>query len=423
LAATWIYDLMQHRPAVRRGRAYWSISPAMGRERRTAAGIPIGFDDDAEYLGGVEQLLARRVLAVPSSVAKLETIDEFRYATLLHLVRARDLALISVWSPTFLELLLAPLEAWTDCLCFDLRGAGVEQARILQSARSLAEKTELLWPQLALISCWADASAALYVDRVRALFPHVEIQPKGLIATEGCVSFPLLGHGGSALALRSHFFEFQEQDGTKGAACRRAEEVEQGGRYRVVLTTGGGLYRYQLGDVVEVTGFKARCPLLRFLGRSGPCCDRVGEKLEEAFVRSVMERVLSECGVRPRFVMLAPADEVPLRYRWYLQPGGPAPPERWQHLVDAMQAGLEANPHYRYAVELGQLAPLELAILDFHGPSAWSIYERRRMAEGQKAGDIKPTTLDPLSGWQRDFRPLTHGAAPPLTARRCPAVE
>src|SRR6185503_7302949 len=64
----WIADLMQTRPAVRRGRAYWSISPALTGRRFTAGGIPIGFDDDTAYLGTVERFALRKLLAVPAAM-------------------------------------------------------------------------------------------------------------------------------------------------------------------------------------------------------------------------------------------------------------------------------------------------------------------------------------------------------------------
>jgi len=40
--AAWIADLFWQRPAVRHGRAYWSISPALAPPRRSTGGIPIG---------------------------------------------------------------------------------------------------------------------------------------------------------------------------------------------------------------------------------------------------------------------------------------------------------------------------------------------------------------------------------------------
>ena len=73
---------------------------------------------------------------------------------------------------------------------------------------SLPEKIRQTWPRLALISCWTDAAAGQFVPEVKRMFPDVEIQPKGLLATEGFVSLPI--QAGSALALRCHFFEFEE---------------------------------------------------------------------------------------------------------------------------------------------------------------------------------------------------------------------
>ncbi len=144
--------------------------------------------------------------------------------------------------------------------------------------------TNELWPRLTLISCWTDAAAARGAVELQSMFPNVEIQSKGLLATEGCVTFPLVGRPAPVLAVGSHFFEFQEEgreneDADPFAGCRLAHELDRGGRYSVVLTTGGGLYRYRLNDSVEVVGFEHECPLLRFLGKTDRVSDLVGEKL------------------------------------------------------------------------------------------------------------------------------------------------
>ena len=123
--AAWIADLFRHRPAVRRGRAYWSISPALGPPRRTAGGIPVGFDDDAAYLGWLEQWAVRRLLVAPSRLSRIGDLRLFRYCTLLSLLAAEDLALISIWNPTFLPSLLLSLPKWLDRLCDDLRRGSV----------------------------------------------------------------------------------------------------------------------------------------------------------------------------------------------------------------------------------------------------------------------------------------------------------
>ncbi|HMC65976.1 MAG TPA: GH3 auxin-responsive promoter family protein [Gemmataceae bacterium] len=425
--AVWVYDLFRHRPALRHGRAYWSISPALGPRRYSSAGIPIGFEDDAAYLGAVDRFALSRLVAVPSAIACLDDMETFRYCTLLRLLATSDLTLISVWNPTFLTVLLGPLENWHERLCFDLAHGqlsapvplppslahrlalrdpdrAAKLAAVFRSGLSWPEKLQRLWPRLALISCWGDAAAARSLPVLRGLFPDVEIQPKGLLATEGCVSFPLLGRAAPALAVRSHFFEFQEsQSRNDRSACRLAHELDLGGRYFVVLTTAGGLYRYQLRDEVEVVGFENECPLLRFLGKADLISDLVGEKLAEPHVRAVLDRLFAEHDLTPPFAMVVPINDRPPHYRLYLQAQAQDRDFTWPGFEADLEAGLQENPYYRYAIRLGQLARIDVEVLDPLGEPGWLIYERACMARGQRAGNIKPAALDPGLGWAEAF--------------------
>src|SRR5262249_30342341 len=157
-------------------------------------------------------------------------------------------------------------------------------------AAAPAERHARLWPRLRLVSCWAEGAAGLYARQLAGLLPGVRIQGKGLLATEGVVSIPLTGYPGAALAARSHFFAFVPEG---GGAPRLAQELAAGQRYTIVLTTSGGLYRYRLGDVVEVVGHVDSCPLLAFIGREGIVSDRFGEKLHEPFVREALDALLT----------------------------------------------------------------------------------------------------------------------------------
>jgi hypothetical protein len=357
-------------------------------------------------------------------------MNNFRYCTLLSLLAADDLALISVWSPTFLTALLARLEEWQERLCHDLRRGSMSPptpvaeevlrplrrwlrpdparadywARVLGSPARWADRLHCIWPRLALVSCWTDAAAARFLPELRALFPDVEVQPKGLLATEGFVSFPLADRPGAALALRCHFFEFEELG---GAGCRLAHELNHGGRYRVVLTTAGGLYRYQLRDEVEVVGFHHECPLHRFVGKSDALSDLVGEKLAEPHVRAVLDRLVAARALQPRFALLVPIVDRPARYRLYIQaPGLTGGSPLLGSLRNGLDEGLMENPYYRHAVAGGQLAPAEVIALDPERNSAWQVYERRCLADGQKCGSIKPTALDKRTGWPEAFASL-----------------
>jgi GH3 auxin-responsive promoter len=437
--AAWLWDVLRQHPAVRAGTAYWSISPAAQRvERQTVGGTPIGFDSDREYLDGLQRWAMSRVLVVPPEVSQLSSIDNFRYATLGYLLAAEDLVLISIWSPTFLTALLDALPAWEERLCRDLHDGTfrlpspdqepvaprLTLPRLRRRSRELASvfgaeagaPTTLssVWPRLALISCWADAAAEMYVPQLQSRFPGVSLQPKGLLATEGVVSIPVVGQVGAALAIRSHVFEFIEVRDIDDEASTRsrtllAHELEVKRRYRVLLTTGGGLYRYDLGDVVEVVGFLRECPLLKFHGRHGSGSDLVGEKLNERHVRECLRVTFEELGVRPDFSLVVPQAAPPAYVALVVCPrpldtAAITPEFAWR-----LECRLRSNPQYRYAVDLGQLKPVEIRWLQLPQGQAWQIYEARCRELGQKAGDIKPTALDGRLDWVDVFRRVGGG--------------
>jgi hypothetical protein len=178
----------------------------------------------------------------------------------------------------------------------------------------------------------------------------VLVQPKGLLATECVVTIPY----GSArpLALTSHYFEFLSSSGD----LLGAHQLEQGAEYEVVVTNGGGLWRYRLGDLVACTGFVSRTPSLSFLGRAGHVSDLRGEKLSEPFVAQVLGS-------------LWPSEDAP----WAaLRPSSGSPPSyELVVAVDCLKDGddlarraddaLRANPHYALARRLGQLGPVTVA--------------------------------------------------------------
>src|SRR5262249_4986822 len=136
-----------------------------------------------------------------------------------------------------------------------------------------------------------------------------------------------------------------------------AHELEPGALYSVVLTTGGGFYRYRLHDLVEVTGWIHRCPLVRFRGKHGHVSDWFGEKLNEAHVAATLHQVFASLGLKPAFAMLA-CDTDPPSPGYVLYLDTFAPDKLLDRAVADIEAGLHDNFHYRYARELGQLAPL-----------------------------------------------------------------
>ncbi|MGE5673702.1 MAG: GH3 auxin-responsive promoter family protein [Mycobacterium leprae] len=408
--APWIADLYLHDWRLLRGQSYWSVSPVARRNQRTAGGIPIGFEEDADYLGGLQRRVMQSLMAVPSAVRLLSDMETFRYVTLLWLLRSRSLGLISVWNPTFLTLLLERLPEWLPRLADDLAAGTLSVAvpddlradltppptpRRADAVRAAGPDPARLWRNLRLVSCWTDANAAPYAPQIAALFPRARLQGKGLLATEGFVSFPLVGQEGAALALRSHFFELLPEGGGEPLLAHR---LEQGGRYSVVLTTSGGLYRYQLHDLVEVAGqLGAACPLLRFLGKEAHVSDRFGEKVNEQHVREALQSLTAGLGLAPAFAMVACEGKA---YTLFIE-APDASDEVLLRLGSALEGALRENFHYQYCRNLGQLEPVRVFRID---PGQGSqAYLQACVARGQRAGDVKPTSLHHLDGWLAIF--------------------
>jgi hypothetical protein len=420
----WLSDLLTERPALRGGPAYWAITPPGRRPARSAGGIRIGMEHDGDYFPALLRPLLSRVLAVPGVVARARDVDACRYITLRALLAAPDLRLISVWSPTFLTLLARELDVHFDDLLRDLEGESTSGpldrslraavARAIPARPALARALRRrfgaqppddlgeLWPHLALISCWADGHAARALGGVRDRFPHVEIQPKGLLATEGVLSIPIVGAPHPVAAVTSHYLEFLPQDDTLGATD--VASLDLGATYEVVLTTGAGFYRYRLRDLVRVEGFVGRTPMVSFQGRADRASDLAGEKLTPALVEHALAAAMDVCGIRPAFAMLAPVVEPSAGYCLFVD----ASPEHAEHLAAVVERELSKTHHYALCRALGQLEPLRpVAVRDGE-----RLYERECVRRGQRAGSVKPPALEPALGWERHFVEVSASMVP-----------
>lgn len=148
--------------------------------------------------------------------------------------------------------------------------------------------------------------------------PHRDL---GYIASEGRFNVPAADETASGiLALCSNYYEFipEEETASPHPTVLTSDELEAGRRYSIVLTTAGGLYRYRIQDIVEVTGFEGRAPLVAFIRKEGETASITGEKLHVNHLILAFDEVRRYCQIEIEQFRAVP-DYVRARYDIYLE--------------------------------------------------------------------------------------------------------
>lgn len=386
----WFADILEAYPKIAQGRFYWALSPAARETRILSGGATLGPINDAVFFGE-EAIGALSTLSVVPPDLALETdVDIWRTKTLFHLLAAKDLTFISIWSPTFLTALLDHFARFPDAVLGMLRDgtsdvpANPERARFIkQMLESGGLDGRAIWPHLELISTWADAGAGRFVPNLEKMFPQAAIQGKGLMSTEAMISIPVSGAQYPVLALGSAFFEFMDDDGELWLA----HEIMPDHQYRVIVTTSGGLYRYDTTDVVRIHEPFMGAPTLEFVGRAGEISDMCGEKLSGQTVTEALDPLAC-------FAFLAPIAQQPLHYALLMDAQAIS---QTQAVTEALRVDryLCTNPHYAHARNIGQLASVSALRVDDLA-SRWSM-----LSGGNKIVEstAKPPVLSLCEDW------------------------
>lgn len=382
-----------------RGSQYWSLSwiPTDLRKNDDS-----NTNDDLDVLPWWKKTVASLTMAVPSAVSFAETSEGSMIATLAYIISRRNLALISVWSPTFAMNMFEQLSqyrnelaeildqgnwcGWHKELSFMSCPKSREASSILKNwnGKLTGDFFETLWPGMGLISSWATSTSKFWADELIKLFPKARFIGKGLWATEGVITFPF--EGKYPLAVTSHFYEFADID---SGEIFPAWKLEKGQILKPLLTTGSGLFRYTMNDKVKVVEFAGHCPCFEFLGRLEGV-DMVGEKMSGVIAQDIINSANQSLNVNALTIFAVSGDqsnEMKPRYIVLCEKESDHPARGdVQKLAERL---LLESFHYRLARDLNQLGHAEVL---FH-PMARAIYQKRSEIKGMILGNLK---LEPL---------------------------
>lgn len=149
------------------------------------------------------------------------------------------------------------------------------------------------WPDLQLLTTWKCGNTRVYMDKFKDYFPEQTLhQEFGYFASECRAGLVMNGADDTVLFPHNHYFEFVDADQMESENPKylQLHELQKGKRYTVYITTYGGLYRYNMNDMVECSGAYKTIPTIQFIQKINGIVSMTGEKIhEKQFIDAVTE--------------------------------------------------------------------------------------------------------------------------------------
>ena len=209
----------------------------------------------------------------------------------------------------------------------------------------------------------------------------------------------------------------EDQVGRDEPETVEATDLIEGRRYFILPTTAGGLYRYQIHDLVRCVGFHGRAPVIEFLNKGAHFSSMTGEKLSEFQVVAAVTAAQRALGLRLGSFLLLPTWGEPPSYTLLVEGadlGEGLSPGRLADEVDAQLRRQNAEyENRRTTLRLGPIRTRRLL------PGSWADFQKRRLAQsGGTVEQYKQPHLMPDLGVIDTFPPgETEAATTPEPAR------
>ncbi|MDR3210489.1 MAG: GH3 auxin-responsive promoter family protein [Planctomycetota bacterium] len=415
----WMYRVFLDHPQLNSGKYLVLTSPAnLGL---TKGGIPYGCMSGKQLAD--QSIPVRRRLAVPPAVQEISDSEGRWLNTLLFALAHKDLSLVLAVNPSSLLAVASRLREKAEELIEHLSRRELFPTLTPRLDKALARRfhptderaKELreifqadgtllpaaIWPKLQLISTWQGGASSFYLPHVSAAWGGVPQRCLGLRASEGTFSIPLRDNTSSApLAVCGHAMEFvpaEVENLEANTPTLLANDLEQGKSYRMVVTTSGGFYRYDLGDVVEVTRFNRSTPEISFIRRAGANLSVSGEKVTEDQLVEAMQRAGEKGVLLNGFTVTWEMENSVTRYVLAVEYAGGTDRffqrqtlmrEQFQEMLNRFDQALqEVNCEYAAKRRDGRLSDPRLVLL---ADGSYRDYYASQGKEGRPENQVKP---------------------------------
>ncbi|WP_191017200.1 GH3 auxin-responsive promoter family protein [Treponema zioleckii] len=243
---------------------------------------------------GLEQHVSSFITANPSTVIELQrTVDE-NLDEMIKDIENGTLSERFEIAPeirSVLSKLYKPNKARAD----ELRALREKYGRILPKH---------YWPDFQFLTTWRCGNTHVYTNKFEGYFPEQTLhQEFGYFASECRAGLVMNGGCDTVPFPHAHYFEFVSADDMDKPEPRfyQLHELEVGKRYLIYITTYAGLYRYNMNDMIEVTGMYGTIPTIQFIQKVNGIVSMTGEKVHERQFMEAVQRAEDETGLQTRF--------------------------------------------------------------------------------------------------------------------------
>ncbi len=301
----WMRQVVSEFPGIVRGKLL-TIHAPLG-ETKTPPGISCG--SITSFLLSINQgsRIAQGIHAIPPEVFCLSDFKA-KYYYILRFALESPISNISAVNPSSILLFCRKLQEFAPRLAEDLKSGSINDDldvpagfrskiglglrpqpavadRLMKSlSRHGFVKPGEVWETLCLLCAWKGGSSSFYLDQFPKYFDDLKVMDFGYLATEGSFSVPLSADDSDGVLIpHGHYLEFipESEKARGGDAALPMEKLEPGARYFVLVTGSHGLYRYDINDIVECTGFYRKTPRVVFLGKGENVLSITGEKVTD----------------------------------------------------------------------------------------------------------------------------------------------
>lgn len=376
------------------------------RETTTQSGIPCGAITG--LTAAMQNPLVRQTYCMPPATMGIKSI-EAKYYVALRLSIVRDVALVISANPSTLlgiarmgdrekELLIKDIYDGTLSDRWDIPGQIRRSLRFLTlpKARHTARRLEEIvgrtgrllprdyWPNLSLLGNWTGGTMGMYLKSYPEYFGAAAVRDLGLIASEGRFTIPIEdGTPGGVLDIRRHFFEFipEDQADSSQPDIVEASDLIEGRRYFIIPTTAGGLYRYQINDLVRCIGKYNEAPILEFLNKGSHFSSLTGEKLSEFQVVAAVQQSLQALNLHIQSFLLLPTWNDTPRYALLVEHDDITDSDVAFNLAVEVDRRLsELNIEYENKRSTRRLAPVQVRRIV---SGSWVEFQKKRLAKSR----------------------------------------